>query len=398
MKLTLIHPLDPLGPRVGGIKTFIKGMIRYAPEDFALEFIGISSNPIQRRVLEWNTINLENKRVKFFPLLADLDENIKKRIPLSFRFAMRLRQIHLDQKPRVSIFHRIEPVLFYKSSAEKTLAIIHDDIEKQVLDRGSESTWRHFPRIYNFMEKMAQSRLNHVYTVSSNALDYYQKKYSNEAHKFSFLPTWADPSKFFTNREDKKALRNQFLEGKEKIPVDEPWLLFVGRLQIVKDPDLLIQAFQKYADQKKQGVLLIIGEGNLKLELERKVKDAGIQERVFFLGSLLQENLAKLYQAADCLILTSHFESMPMSVLEALSCGLPVVSTPVGELRKVVRTGESGVICSDHSVESVVKGILEVLENPNRYTSSKCEYAASKFTPQKILPPFFEECRKLVEE
>ena len=86
---------------------------------------------------------------------------------------------------------------------------------------------------------------------------------------------------------------------------------------------------------------------------------------------------------------------MPRCVIEALTCGLPVVSTDVGEVSLVVRNGFSGEVVKDLSAQAIASAIEKVLKNPIVYTSSNCLEAVSAYTPEKILAPLFEYMRNL---
>ena len=84
---------------------------------------------------------------------------------------------------------------------------------------------------------------------------------------------------------------------------------------------------------------------------------------------------------------------MPICVLEALSCGLPVVSTDVGEVNKVVNNGISGEVVKSFSPYAISKSLKQVLENPLIYSKYNCIEAISEFTPQKVLMPIFKTIR-----
>jgi len=101
-------------------------------------------------------------------------------------------------------------------------------------------------------------------------------------------------------------------------------LLAVGRLGLEKGLDRLLPVFAKVSAQYPEWVLVVLGEGNQRIELERQVKELGINSKTYLLGSI--GNVCDWYEAADIYILTSRFEGFPNTLLEALAYGLPSIA------------------------------------------------------------------------
>lgn len=396
--MLIIFPTDPLGPKVGGAEAFLKGVIKYAPEDFDIELIGISSDRIKRPPRRWIKLKLENREFNFLPLFFEKDENKKTKIPLSLRFTLALRLFPINISNKLLVFNRIEPAILYRSVKCPKVAIIHSDVQKQTEGGGSEVLWSRLPRLYFIFENLIITSMDHVYTVSNNTLGFYQSKYPKQKETFSFLSTWTDTDIFYPKDEPKFSMRSNLLSLNKDLPIEEKWILFVGRLQKVKAPIRLIDTFMEYYRKDNAACLIIIGEGNLREAMKSYVKKMKIENKVFLLGNMGQETLALFYRASDVLLLTSNFEGMPMCVLEALSCGLPVVSTNVGEVKKVVESEFSGEIAESVSPECISKAVEKVLSNPDRYSKDSCIRAISQYTPQKVLKPLYETIRRLYKE
>ncbi|MGH2479190.1 MAG: glycosyltransferase, partial [Ktedonobacteraceae bacterium] len=126
---------------------------------------------------------------------------------------------------------------------------------------------------------------------------------------------------------------------------DQPVLLFVGRLDPFKGPDVFLQAA---AMMEKKAQLLVVGgnaAGDQEIEKLRQLAcDLRIQKRVHFLGARPQEELPLIYSAADVTVVPSYHESFGMAAVESLACGTPVVATRAGGLLTVVRQGETGYL------------------------------------------------------
>jgi glycosyltransferase involved in cell wall biosynthesis len=104
--------------------------------------------------------------------------------------------------------------------------------------------------------------------------------------------------------------------------------LFVGRLEPAKDPLALIRAFS--AMQHKECELWMAGDGFLRPDIEREIEILGINERVRLLG--IRTDVRNLLKQADCFVMSSRWEGLPLAILEAGAAALPVVATPVGAI------------------------------------------------------------------
>lgn len=119
----------------------------------------------------------------------------------------------------------------------------------------------------------------------------------------------------------------------------------VGRIQDVKDQATLIEAFALLLQRLPQETaarmrLAIVGEGPLRPGLQEKVKQAGLEHAVWLPGA--RNDIAALMQAFDVFALSSIAEGTPVTLLEAMACGLPVVSTRVGGIPDLVTDGVNG--------------------------------------------------------
>jgi glycosyltransferase involved in cell wall biosynthesis len=84
-----------------------------------------------------------------------------------------------------------------------------------------------------------------------------------------------------------------------------------------------------------------------------------------------------------------------MCVLEALGCGLPVASTDVGEIRRVIHPGTNGEIAIDRTSKGLAAAVLKVLENIKDLSGAPCVAAVAEFVPQKVLAPVYQAYREM---
>jgi len=398
VEISIIYPIDPFGLKVGGAGTFIRGFIKYAPEDFDVDFIGITSNYKDRPPKKWMKLKFGNKEFVFFPLLFEKNENMYKIVPLSFRFTLALKNSQVVFFNKVLFLNRIEPAILFRKVKFPKIVVVHNDIQKWLEKGKSEVLWSRFPWLYYMFEKFIFSFLDYIYTVSKNSLKFYKSKYPGQREKFEFLPTWVDMDLFHPIEEPKVSIKNRLSSLNKSLPVENKWILFAGRLQEQKAPKRLIDTFLECYKIDEKVSFIIIGEGNLRKEVEKYVKKIGLENNISFLGAIKQEKLADFYRASDVFLLTSNFEGMPISVLEALGCGLPVVTTNVGEVNRIVRNKFSGEVVDSFSPKVICQFVKKVLNNPKIYSIGNCVDAISQYTPHMVLKPVYKNIRNLFKE
>lgn len=131
------------------------------------------------------------------------------------------------------------------------------------------------------------------------------------------------------------------------VPVSPKWVapergvkdrlvfLFVGRLEPVKNPLALVRSFAEVRHQNCE--LWLAGDGSMRSEVISEINRLGIEHRVHLLG--IRRDVPQLLFQVDCFVITSHWEGLPMAVLEAGAAALPVVATPVGAIPELLEGG-----------------------------------------------------------
>ncbi len=141
-----------------------------------------------------------------------------------------------------------------------------------------------------------------------------------------------------------------------------PYILYVGRLSPEKGVDVLLQAFAYVAGENTQVHLHLIGGGDLQ-GLTEKVHALGINDRVTFHGQLPHSVLPGWYRRAMLTVIPSRADAQPVTVLEAMASGCPVVATRVGGIPEMVQDGESGLLVRPDSPLELASAIARVLED-----------------------------------
>jgi glycosyltransferase involved in cell wall biosynthesis len=135
----------------------------------------------------------------------------------------------------------------------------------------------------------------------------------------------------------------------------------VARLVEIKGLQHLIAALARIpADMRSQIRLRLCGTGPYEGELRRQVREAGLDAQVEFAGLVPYERIPEEFQGADMFALPSLQEGLPLSLLEAMACGLPVMASRVGGVPAVICDGENGFLIPAGDVEKVSKAIVQL--------------------------------------
>ena len=147
-------------------------------------------------------------------------------------------------------------------------------------------------------------------------------------------------------------------------------LLFVGRLERLKGVEVAIRALALLRDRRHDDVrLLILGEDSHEGDesenerLKAVASEAGVRDRVDFVGSVAHHELPYFYAAADACVMPSYSESFGLVALEAQACACPVIASGVSGLRSVVRDEVSGYLIDEHDPAAYAERIGRLLEN-----------------------------------
>jgi D-inositol-3-phosphate glycosyltransferase len=152
------------------------------------------------------------------------------------------------------------------------------------------------------------------------------------------------------------------------LPSDRPVLLFVGRIQPLKGPDVAIRTLA--AMEHDDALLLIVGgasgaEGDAETARAHELVDElALHDRVRFVPPQPHHILSTYYRAADAVLVPSRSESFGLVALEAAACGIPVVASAVGGLLELVDHGETGYLIGDRRPEHFASAVDRILDDP----------------------------------
>jgi glycosyltransferase involved in cell wall biosynthesis len=141
-------------------------------------------------------------------------------------------------------------------------------------------------------------------------------------------------------------------------------IVMVGRLARQKRPDVAVRALAAVRAARPEATLDLVGDGPLRREVEGLAAQTGVEDGLRLLG--LREDVPELLSRASCFLLTSDYEGCPLSVLEAMAAGAPVVATAVGGVPELVVEGETGILVEPGRPDLVAGALSELLADPLR--------------------------------
>ena len=183
--------------------------------------------------------------------------------------------------------------------------------------------------------------------------------YGVDPERITVIPNGIDPDQYgyFGGARAEDSLRSRFGVGAS------PYVLFLGRLNEIKGPDLLLEAFSRVTRRFPDLHLVFAGpDGGMLQQLKATCEERSLAEKVHFVGYLAGEDKAVALRAATLLTIPSRREAMSIVVLEAGICGRPVLFTSACGLEDIAQAGAGMVV--EVSAEAIATGLSAMLSNP----------------------------------
>ena len=179
---------------------------------------------------------------------------------------------------------------------------------------------------------------------------------------------------------------------------DEKVLLFVGRLDPLKGIDLLLKALPLLPERQGLRLVIIGGDKHSQSEVDRLrglAAKLGITESVTFQGLVKHHRLPEYYSAADVCVVPSYYESFGLVALESLACGTPVVASDVGDLKNIIRQGETGFVVPENTPQRLADAIALFLGKAPRdmETSRSVRASVGRFAWANVAAGVMDELK-----
>lgn len=171
----------------------------------------------------------------------------------------------------------------------------------------------------------------------------------------------------------------------------EPHLIVTRNLEEIYDIATALRAFAQVRKKHQRARLTVAGSGPLHASLQALAAELGVAEVVTFTGRLDNERIASLYQSADLLLNSSLVDNMPISLLEAMASGVPIVSTNVGGIPHLVTDGQTALLVPPADPNAMARAALQVLGEPELAGRMRAAglRAAQNYTWERVRPLLF---------
>ena len=288
-----------------------------------------------------------------------------------------LKKFFYSRKEQVCIFNKAMylPYIFLL----KKLNMIHSSINLIYLVHGGSSDFK--TTYNNFMSRIIFQTFNSIVALHDDIKKKIQINISFKQRLlnkiFSFnLNNYKNKLFFISNptpfRSKKKYLHNSNI------------ILSVGRLDKIKGYDILIDAWKIVNEQKKFLKLVIIGSGSESTFLKKKIINLKLNKSVEIVSE--KKNVKSFYHNAAIFINSSFVEGLPMVLLEAMECGLPLIGLPNVGTKYMIKNNKNGLLLENHDHLILAKNIIELYNNPEKRIKMSLQSKAfsKKFYPEKL--------------
>ena len=303
------------------------------------------------RMCQALTIDLKNKGhevivCSLYDYHSDITEKIEnegikiiyldKKNGFDISMYQKLKKVFKTVKPDIIHTHRyvckyVVPATYLAHVKSKIVHTVHSVAQKEANAKKLQ---------YFFYHCGAVTPVAISETVKKSILDYYKLK----TNQVPLVENGLDMSNYLIKR--KYEQNDKFFS-----------FLHVGRFSVEKNHNELINAFFVFRKNHPDSRLYLVGTGDLLEEIKNKAENLRLDNSVVFVG--LVNDVSKWYEKADAFILPSIYEGMPMTLIESMGRGLPIIASNVGGIPDMIADHKEGLLC-DSSADSILKAMEEV--------------------------------------
>jgi len=367
----LMHSMDLFGNKVGGLETYVRDFITYCPEKYNLLFVGVATNddPVgvfQQKVFRGRDVTVFNVMRACSSNISGVSRNPFKSLTANFLIGLLRYNIVLSEFLKSNNYivdlRRVEFSLFCILKGVTYIQMLHGVGAPK---ENASSLLHKFNFIHDIFERYSIRECEYFFCVNKYKSVQLKEEYPSLAHKIKSIGTWADKSIYIPT----------------PFQLDDVIdLSFIGRLDAVKDPELMFEVVRVLKSKNVKVLLHIIGPDD-----PSKIKGfSQIEEEIVHYGYKTSQEIAEILRSIDMGILFSHFEGMPRCIIETISSGRPVVTTNFIAVEELVSDNVNGFISKTRNSEDIADLIIDVWGkiksddlNPDILSKTMSEYSPS---------------------
>jgi colanic acid/amylovoran biosynthesis glycosyltransferase len=171
-------------------------------------------------------------------------------------------------------------------------------------------------------------------------------------------------------------------------------ILCIASLRPVKGHKFLLEAIARMKSQGRKIQCILVGDGPLRKKIYREIENLNIEDVVKMVGNQTQHDVLRWLQEADCVVLSSLREGIPISLMEAMACGLPVVTTNASpSISELVMNDKNGLVVEKCNPDALTSALSFIQDNPLtaiRFGKTGREIVEEKYDLRKNVRKLFE--------
>jgi glycosyltransferase involved in cell wall biosynthesis len=206
-----------------------------------------------------------------------------------------------------------------------------------------------------FLNALTSPLVTHYHFNSRTAANMYRKFFFLPRKKITIIPNGIEIEKYNIQIDKLKKKKDLGL------PEDKIIIGCVAKLRKQKGHKYLIEAFGKISKQEDNLILLLIGDGEERKNIEKQIEKLNIRDRVYLLGN--RNDIPEILQIIDVFVLPTLFEGMSNALMEAMVAGKPIITTDIPENRELINDNVSGILIPTKDPLSIAKNILKLTAN-----------------------------------
>lgn len=288
-----------------------------------------------------------------------------------FDIAAVLRLAFLMRRKNCQIVHFHDAHSVAVGSAAASLAKVPMKINSRRVD---------FPLNNNFFSRLKYGRDNLEVTLAvSEGVKEVLIRGGMDPQRVEVIPDGIDFTPF------EKASSSHYLHRELSFSPDDYLVGIVAHLADHKGHKYLIKATDILKEKAPQVKVIVVGEGPLKMKLNRQVRETHLEDMVFFLG--FREDIPQILGSLDLFVLSSYLEGMGSTLLDAMASRLPVVATRVGGIPEVVTHEQTGLLVPPRNPQALASAILRIYQDrhlASRLGNKGYEVVHQKFSAQAM--------------
>lgn len=391
MKICMLAP--EFIPVWGGVGTYIIELLRHLPKNYEVHVV----TPKRQSFGKDNTVQnydlpkyfKSNIKIHYISTANDtFFYNAAFQYECFRRVPAILKEEHIDLIHSHTA-HMPDLLLMLRKLNKPIITTVHSTIKTQrmatklsqnnfsSLERSEKATYTAYP-ILRLLEEIYYLK-KRIYISPSNWMKRWLEDSFHIRGEISVIPNSVDLKDYMLN--EVKPVGNLFPERNLD---DKKIILFVGRLLALKGVDVLIEAIPHILKTNKIKNLLFVfvgpGDTDRYLKMTRSI---GVESYCLFTGPASRELVVHLMRKAKLLVAPSFIENAPYTILEAMTCGLPIIASNVGGVSEIVQDGYNGKLLSLNSSIAIGKSIKEMLDDEslqNNMSKHAIETMQAKFS------------------